>query len=53
MKPGDFTNIPAHRKHRVDWTTSDEPTIWLAVFYPQARAECRPNSRSTGSPIHD
>lgn len=33
MKPGDFMSIPAHKKHRVDWTTPDEPTIWLAVFY--------------------
>ena len=33
LKPGDFLNIPAHRRHRVDWTTPDEPTIWLAVFY--------------------
>lgn len=33
LKPGDFVNIPAHRKHRIDWTTPDEPTIWLAVFY--------------------
>ncbi|MDA1052255.1 MAG: cupin domain-containing protein [Planctomycetota bacterium] len=33
LKPGDFVNIPAHRKHRVEWTTPDEPTIWFAVFY--------------------
>ena len=33
MRPGDFVNIPAHKKHRVDWTTPDEPTIWLAVHY--------------------
>ncbi len=33
MKPGDFLNIPAHKRHRVEWTTPDEPTIWLAVFY--------------------
>lgn len=33
MKPGDFVNISAHKKHQVDWTTPDEPTIWLAVFY--------------------
>jgi hypothetical protein len=26
MKPGDFINIPAFKKHRVDWTTPDEPT---------------------------
>lgn len=33
LKSGDFINIPAHKKHRVDRTTPDEPTIWLAVFY--------------------
>lgn len=33
LRPGDFINIPAHRRHRVEWTTPDEPTIWLAVFY--------------------
>ena len=32
-KVGDFINIPAHKKHRVEWTTPDEPTIWLAVHY--------------------
>jgi cupin 2 domain-containing protein len=32
MRPSDFVNIPAHKKHRVEWTTSDQPTIWLAVF---------------------
>ncbi len=33
MQPGDWISIPAHRRHRVEWTTPDEPTIWLAVFY--------------------
>ena len=33
MKPGSYLNIPARRRHRVDWTQPDEPTIWLAVFY--------------------
>jgi len=33
MTAGSFVNIPAHRKHRVEWTTPDEPTIWLAVHY--------------------
>jgi cupin 2 domain-containing protein len=32
LRPGDYINIPAHRKHRVEWTTPDEPTVWLAVF---------------------
>ena len=26
LKPGDFLNIPAHKRHRVEWTTADEPT---------------------------
>ena len=33
LNPGNFLNIPAHRKHRVTWTQPDEITIWLAVFY--------------------
>ena len=33
MRPGDHLTIPAHRRHRVEWTTPDEPTVWLAVFY--------------------
>ena len=39
MKPGDFVNIPAHQKHRVEWTTPAESTIWLAVFYGEAATE--------------
>ena len=35
MKPGDYINIPAHRKHRAEWTTPDEPTVWLAVSYQE------------------
>ncbi|MGV3486105.1 MAG: cupin domain-containing protein [Planctomycetaceae bacterium] len=33
LRPGDAINIPAHRRHRVEWTTPDEPTLWLAVHY--------------------
>jgi cupin 2 domain-containing protein len=33
MSPGDFIEIPAHRKHRVEWTTPDGPTVWLAVYH--------------------
>ncbi|MBM4071258.1 MAG: cupin domain-containing protein [Planctomycetes bacterium] len=38
MKPGDHLNIPAHKRHRVHWTTPDEPTIWLAVHYNPRQA---------------
>jgi cupin 2 domain-containing protein len=33
LKPGDFVDIPAHRRHRVDWTDPGQPTVWLVVFY--------------------
>ena len=37
LHPGDFINIPAHKKHRIEWTTPNEPTVWLAVFYADDR----------------
>ena len=33
LGPGDFVDIAPHRRHRVEWTTPDEATVWLAVFY--------------------
>lgn len=33
LKPGDWLDISAHRRHRVEWTTPEEKTVWLAVFY--------------------
>lgn len=33
LKAGDFLDIAAHRRHRVEWTTFDETTVWLAVHY--------------------
>jgi cupin 2 domain-containing protein len=29
---GDFIMLPAHCRHRVTWTQSEPPTIWLAIF---------------------
>lgn len=33
LKAGDFINIKAHKKHKVEWTAPDIETIWLAVHY--------------------
>lgn len=33
LRAGDFINLPAQLRHRVNWTSRDEPTIWLAVHY--------------------
>lgn len=32
LRPGDSILLPAHCRHRIDWTTPDQKTIWLAVF---------------------
>ncbi|MGE5465684.1 MAG: cupin domain-containing protein [Methanocella sp.] len=33
MQAGDWIDIPAHRRHRVEWTDPDTHTIWLAIHY--------------------
>lgn len=33
LTTGDFIDIAPHRRHRVDWTPPDRPTVWLAVHY--------------------
>lgn len=33
LKAGDHLKIPPHQRHRVEWTTPDQPTVWLAVFF--------------------
>lgn len=31
LKAGDYLFIPAHQKHRVEYTSTSPPCIWLAV----------------------
>lgn len=33
LGPGEFVDIPAGCRHRVEWTDAGQPTVWLAVFY--------------------
>ena len=33
LSAGDYINIPAHKKHRVEWTDPKAETIWLAIYY--------------------
>jgi cupin 2 domain-containing protein len=33
LQPGDYVNIPAHCRHRVEATAAGEPTVWLALHY--------------------
>ncbi|QCR35793.1 cupin domain-containing protein [Nissabacter sp. SGAir0207] len=37
LRPGDFINIPAYCRHRVEWTEANGPTVWLAVHYELAQ----------------
>lgn len=31
LKVGDWVLIPAHKKHRVEYTSAEPPCLWLAV----------------------
>lgn len=31
LAAGDYLHIPSGRRHRVAWTSSDRPTVWLAI----------------------
>lgn len=33
LRSGDHLHIPAHARHRVEWTDQNGPTIWLAVHH--------------------
>ncbi|HEV8711522.1 MAG TPA: cupin domain-containing protein [Candidatus Binatia bacterium] len=33
LRPGDYLHIPAHQRHRVEWTDAQQKTVWLAVHY--------------------
>lgn len=33
LGPGDTLYLPAHTRHRVEWTDLQLETIWLAVFW--------------------
>jgi cupin 2 domain-containing protein len=33
LGPGDCLVLPAHLRHRVEWTDPDADTVWLALHY--------------------
>ncbi|ATG91116.1 phosphoribosylaminoimidazole carboxylase [Methylomonas koyamae] len=38
MVAGDYVMIPAHCLHRVDWTSPDQDTVWLAIHIGDSAA---------------
>ncbi len=35
LLPGQWMLLPAHCRHRVEWTLPDQETIWLALHGPE------------------
>jgi cupin 2 domain-containing protein len=33
LGPGDDLTIPAHKRHRVEWTAPDQRTVCLAIHF--------------------
>ncbi|PJE79716.1 hypothetical protein CI610_01288 [invertebrate metagenome] len=33
MEAGDYLFIPAHQRHRVEWTEPEADSVWLAVHF--------------------
>jgi cupin 2 domain-containing protein len=33
LAAGDYVFIPAKKRHRIDWTSETDPTVWLAVHF--------------------
>jgi cupin 2 domain-containing protein len=33
LKPGDYMHLPAHKRHRIEWTEAGRATVWLAVHH--------------------
>ncbi len=43
LGPGDHLYLAPHVRHRVAWTTPDEPTVWLALFVAEEADSPRSN----------
>jgi cupin 2 domain-containing protein len=39
LSAGDYVLIPAHARHRVDWTSENPPALWLAVHFEPGAEE--------------
>ena len=38
LTPGDYVWIPAHCRHRVEWTSENPPAVWLALHLASSNA---------------
>jgi cupin 2 domain-containing protein len=53
LRRGDYLLIPAGRRHRVDWTDTTEPTIWLAIHFdlPAREDEAAADTIASGATL--
>lgn len=35
LSAGDYVLIPTRRRHRVEWTSTDPPAVWLAIHFSE------------------
>ena len=49
LAPGDWIDIPAGVRHRVEFTQADPPTVWLAVHRGRGRARAVGSATSGSS----
>jgi cupin 2 domain-containing protein len=53
LGPGDWLELPAHVRHRVEWTRADPATVWLAVHWKDGAHDsplCRGGQTSAAPP---
>jgi cupin 2 domain-containing protein len=39
LRPGDYILLPAHLRHRVEWTDPEHSSVWLAIHVRPAGLE--------------
>ncbi len=49
LEPGDWVDIPAGARHRVEFTQADPPTIWLAIHRGRGRTRAVGSATSGSS----
>ena len=42
LRPGDYVELPPRARHRVEWTSADPPTVWLAVHWKGGETPAAP-----------
>lgn len=43
LRPGDYVLIPAHCRHRVEWTDPEKKTVWLALYFRDKEVTASPS----------